>query len=84
MGGGGGCCIGNCCVANCGLIQRIKDFFCSNSCCVGNSVSKEERYDSEKADLQATVRIQNALNEFKNDSQTKSDRLENDIIKAFL
>lgn len=81
MGGGGGCCIGNCCVANCGLIQRIKDFFCSNSCCVGNSVSKEERYDSEKADLQATVRIQNALNEFKNDSQTKSDRLENDIIK---
>ena len=63
-------------------------FFCNNksssscsNCCVGNSVSRESSYDSEKADLQATVRIQNALNEFKNDSQSRSEILENEVIK---
>lgn len=81
MGGGGGCCVGKCCVINCCIGKAIKDFFCSDSCCVGNSTKREESYDVNTADLQATVKIQKALTEFRSDTQSRSAKLENEIIK---
>lgn len=79
MGGGGGCCVSNCCKGR--VWQAIKDFFCSNSCCVGNSVRNQEGVDSRNADLEATLRIQKSLDEFRADTQNKSTELENSIIK---
>lgn len=79
--GGGGCCVGNSPCMNCGLIRKIKDFFCSDNCCVGNSSKNQESYDSNSADLEATLRIQKALDEFRSDTQSRSTKLENNIIK---
>ncbi|MBQ8135096.1 MAG: hypothetical protein IJ192_11940 [Clostridia bacterium] len=76
--GGSGCCVSNCCVAN-----RIKSFFRnlfgkSKGSSSGGSTSS---YDSNVADLELTVKVQNALTEFREDTREKSERLENDIIK---
>lgn len=78
MGGGGGCCIGNCCIGN-------------FSCCIGNwpwkkpksssSGGRTSSYDSEKADLEATVKVQQALTDFRTETQGRSETFENDIIK---
>lgn len=79
MGGGGGCCIGNCCVMAC----------CVGNCCVFNfgkskgssSGGHTESYDSKAADLEATLKVQQALTEFRTDTQSRSAKLENDIVK---
>lgn len=77
----GGCCVGNCCVGNCCIGESIRKFFCNDSCCVGKSSKSQESYDVNKADLEATLRVQKALDEFRSDAQSRSTKLENGIIK---
>ncbi len=79
MGGGGGCCIGNFPCPKCGLIQKIKDFFCSDSCCVGDRIVQEEKKDT--SNLESIVRLQKALDEYRSDAQSRSEKLENAVIK---
>lgn len=76
MGGGGGCCIGDCCLMNC----CIGDFFGSKSK-GSSSGGKTESYQADTADLQATIRVQSALTEFRTDTQSRSTKLENEIVK---
>ncbi len=82
MGGGGGCCIcnfcANCCIGH--IIKKIvKGIFggSSGSSSGGNTSS----YDKNVADLELTVKVQNALTEFREDTRDKSERFENDIIR---
>ena len=59
MGGGSGCCICDCCVGDCGLIDRIKDFFCSDSgCCVGynSGPSETEKHATKIANELASMK----------------------------
>lgn len=75
--GGGGCCIGNCCVG-----RAIGDFI---SNLFGSSKGSEsggstESYESDKADLLATVKVQSALTEFRADTDEKSRKLEKSIL----
>lgn len=82
MGGGGGCYIGNLPCVNCCIGKILKDIFCNDSCCVGNSSGgSTESYDSKSADLEATLKVQKALDEFRSDTQSRSAKLENEIIK---
>ena len=78
--GGGGCCIGDCCVMNCCVGKAIKDFFFGKSK-GSSSGGKTESYQTDTADLQATIKVQNALTEFRIDTQSRSSKLENEIIK---
>lgn len=73
---GGGCCIGNCCVGNCCILNLFGRK--SRGSSSGGSTSS---YDSKAADLEATVKIQDALTMFREDTRAKSERFENDIIK---
>lgn len=84
MGGGGGCCVGNfCCIGNCcvgNIIRKIKEFFKGSSgSSSGGEIDKIE--DPTKADLEMTVKVQHALTEFRTDTQSRSEQLENDIVK---
>lgn len=45
------------------------------------SAGRTESYDSSRADLEATVRVQKALTAFRTDTQSRSTKLENEIIK---
>lgn len=76
--GGGGCCIGNCCVAN-----RVKEFFRKifGKSSGSSSGGKTESYDPNKADLEATIKVQHALTEFRTDTQSRSEKLENNIVQ---
>lgn len=80
MGGGGGCCIGNCCIGNC----CIGNF----NCCVINfkkhssgSSSGGSTGSINTDDLEMTIKVQQALNEFKTDTQSRSEKLENGIVQ---
>lgn len=80
--GGGGCCIGNCCIKDCcvmNIIGRIKDLFKKSS--GSSSGGQTESYDSNNADLEMTVKVQHALTEFRTDTQSRSEKLENGIIQ---
>ena len=76
--GGGGCCIGNCCVAN-----RVKEFFRKifGKSSGSSSGGDTESYDRDKADIEMTLRVQQALTDFRTDTQSRSEQLENDIVK---
>ncbi|MBQ7433517.1 MAG: hypothetical protein IJV50_08710 [Lachnospiraceae bacterium] len=77
MGSGGGCCIKNCCVFDIGgAIKRI--FGGSKG---SSSGGRTESYDSNVAELEATIKVQKALTEFKTDTQNRSTKFEEDIIK---
>ena len=81
MGGGGGCCICNCCIKDCcvvNLIGRIKDFFKSSG---SSSGGNEDNYDCEKASMEQTIKVQDSLTKFRTDTQSRSEQLENDIVK---
>lgn len=76
---GGGCCIGNCCVGK-AIKDTIKKWLfgsSSGSSSGGNTSS----YDPEQAEMQATIRVQHALTEFRTDTQARSMNLENAIIE---
>lgn len=84
MGGGGGCCVGNfCCVGNCCVANKIKEFIrgifgkSSGSSSGGNT----ESYNLDTSSLEATIKIQQALSEFKSDTQSRSAKLENEVVK---
>lgn len=84
MGGGGGCCVGNfCCIGNCCVGNRIKEFirgiFGKSS--GSSSGGQTESYDSNNANLEMTVKVQHALTEFRTDTQSRSENLENSIIQ---
>lgn len=82
MGGGGGCCIGNCCIGNCcigNIVGKIKEIFGKSS--GSSSGGRTESYDANTADLEMTVKVQHALTEFRTDTQARSIKLENDIVK---
>lgn len=80
--GGGGCCVGDCCVVNlASAVNAVKRFFGFGSS-GSDSGGRTESYDSEKASLEATVRVQAALTEFKTDTQSRSGKLEDEILKA--
>ncbi|MBR6622313.1 MAG: hypothetical protein IKK91_00200 [Ruminococcus sp.] len=84
MGGGGGCCVGNlCCIANCCVGQVIRDtikkIFGGSS--GSSSGGRTESYDRDTSTLEETIKVQNALSEFKSDTQGRSAKLENDIVK---
>ena len=76
--GGGGCCIGNCCVAN-----RVKEFFRKifGKSSGSSSGGDTDSYDRDKADIEMTLRVQQALTDFRTDTQSRSEQLENDIVK---
>ena len=83
-GGGGRRCVANfCCVRNCGVFVKIIDglkkiFGKSRGSSSGGSTSS---YDQNVADLELTVKIQNALTEFREDTRAKSESFEDDIIR---
>lgn len=83
MGGGGGCCIGNCCVMACcvgdGIKTFVKSIFGGSS--GSSSGGRTESYDADKATLEEVVKVQHALTEFSTDTQSRSAKLENDIVK---
>ena len=72
---GGGC--GNCFHP----IRKIIDFFRKGSSSSG-SISREEAYDPEKAQLAETARIQQALTDFRIEVESDSERIERDVIRA--
>ncbi len=80
MGGGGGCCIAkfctNCCVGK--IIRAIIENFSSKGSRSGGQI---DRFDADKADLQATIKVQKALTEFKTDTQNKCQIFEENTIK---
>ena len=80
-GGGGRCCVANfCCVGNCCVFVKIKEkiFGKSRGSSSGGSTSS---YNQNVADLELTVKVQNALTEFREDTRAKSERFEDDIIR---
>lgn len=83
MGGGGGCCIGNIgsrCFGNCCIGKFIRDIFSKKSS-GSSSGGDTESYDRDKADIEMTLRVQQALTDFRTDTQSRSEQLENDIVK---
>lgn len=83
MGGGGGCCIFNCSKCNNHPIRDFfKGLFSKPREKSSSYISNEEVYDKDKATLQETMRINNALTDFRLQSETHSDSLENRIIKS--
>lgn len=87
MGGGGGC--GRCgkwtpCFDSPGCFDipgRVGGLFKTSSDHTSSKSSKEDPYEREKASMQETMRINATLTEFRLESETKSDNLENEIIK---
>lgn len=80
---GGGCCVGNCCVMACcvgdGIKTFVKSLFGKSS--GSSSGGRTESHDTNTADLEMTVKVQYALNEFRTDTQSRSAKLENEIVK---
>lgn len=81
MGGGCGRCSNFPCITK-GIRDTIKNIFSKPRSSSSSYISHEEVYDAEKATLQETMRINNALTDFRLQSETNSDRLEIEIIKA--
>ena len=82
--GGGGCCVRNCCVvdlpcANCGLIRKIAEKLFGSDCCVGNSAKNIGQVD-ENSEIALIAKMQDALAEFKDDTQSRSSEFENEVI----
>lgn len=75
-GGGGGGKSG-------GIIRRtwekVKNFF-GGSSEAGSSTGREDSYDPEKARMEETIRINNILTTFRLDVESKSDRLEQEVL----
>lgn len=63
-------------------IEKVKDFFGGSSKKTSSNVAYSESFDSERATLQETIRLNKSLTEFRLDIETQSDKLENDIIKV--
>ena len=81
MGGGGGCCVGNlCCIGNCCVFAKLKEWL-GGSSRGSSSGGRTESYDDKSAELEATIKVQNALTQFRDDTRNRSERLENEIIK---
>lgn len=76
---GGGCCIGNCCIGNCCIGNFLKKLFGHSR--GSSSGGRTDSYDVNTADLETTVRVQHALTEFRTDTQDRSEKLENEVIK---
>ena len=80
MGGGGGCCVGNfCCIGNCCVFVKLQEWLSGGSS-GSSSGGRTESYDK-SAELEATVKVQNALTQFREDTRSRSEKLENEIIK---
>ncbi|MGN0475491.1 MAG: hypothetical protein ACI4IJ_10415, partial [Acutalibacteraceae bacterium] len=79
MGSGGGCCVVNCCVGD-GIKRFVKNLFGGGSRGSSNA-GRTESYDSTVADLEATVKVQNALTMFREDTRARSEDFENDVIR---
>ena len=81
---GGGCCIGDCCVANCCIGKVIKDFVNAlfGKSEGSSSGGRTESYTPDTSSIEATIRVQQALTQFKDDTQKRSTLVENDIIKS--
>lgn len=78
--GGGGCCIGNCCIGNCCIGNFCLNFSRKKSS-GSSSGGHTDSFDSNTANLEMTVKVQAALNEFSTDTQSRSAKLENEIVK---
>lgn len=80
---GGGCCVGNCCIGNCCIADRIRTFIKNifGKSSGSSSGGRTESYDSNNADLEMTVKVQHALTEFRTDTQSRSEKLENGVIQ---
>lgn len=84
MGGGGGCCIGHrkpSCINIGGRIGDIaRKIFGKSS--GSSSGGRTESYDEDKTTtLEETIKVQQALNEFSTDTQSRSEKLENEIVQ---
>ena len=79
MGGGGGCCVFDCCVKNCCVINLSGLFGKKSS--GSSSGGNTESYNPDTSSLEATIKIQQALSEFKSDTQSRSAKLENEVVK---
>lgn len=78
---GGGCCIGDCCLVNCCVAKALKEFFFGKS--EGSSSGgRTESYAPDTASIEATIRVQQALTQFRDDTQKRGTQVENDIIKS--
>lgn len=80
MGGGCGRCSNWPCITK-GIRDTIKKIFSKPRSSSSSYISQEEAVDLDKATLQETMRINNALTDFRLQSETNSDNLENEIIK---
>lgn len=76
---GSGCCIGNCCIGK-AIKDKLKEWLFGSSS-GSSSGGRTSSYDPEHAQMQETIRVQNALTEFRTDTQTRSINLENAIIE---
>ena len=78
MGSGGGCCVGNFCL-NCCVGKVIKDWLFGKS--EGSSSGgRTASYNPNQADLEATVKVQNALTLFRTDTDEKSKKVEKSVL----
>lgn len=77
-GGGGGCCIGNfsCCVGDCCVFNLFRSKSKGSS-----SGGRTESYQPNTANLEATLKVQEALTVFRTDTQSRSSKMENEVIK---
>ena len=82
MGSSGGCCVSNHPIRNIidGIKRGLKNIFGGGSRGSSNA-GRTESYDSTVADLEATVKVQNALTMFREDTRTRSEDFENDVIR---
>lgn len=76
---GGGCCLANCCVG-----KAIKDFVKKlfNKSEGSASGGRTESYTPDTSSIEATIRVQQALTQFRDDTQKRGTLVENDIIKS--
>lgn len=87
MGGGGGC--GRCgkwtpCFDSPGCFDvggRVKGLFRKTSDHTSSYISSEDIYDKDKSTIQQTMRINNALTDFRAETEIQTDTTENQIIK---
>ena len=86
MGGGGGCCVAACCIGQIlgccigdGIKTVVKKIFGSSS--GSSSGGKTESYHQDTATLEETIKVQEALSKFRSDTQSRSAKLENAIVK---
>ncbi len=86
MGGGGGCCVAACCIGQIlgccigdGIKTVVNKIFGSSS--GSSSGGKTESYHQDTATLEETIKVQEALSKFRSDTQSRSAKLENAIVK---